>query len=32
VIGIDEQADLMLVHQLVPSPKEEAAREVFADL
>lgn len=32
VIGIDEQADLMLVHQLVPSPKEDAAGEVFADL
>ncbi|HEX3325975.1 MAG TPA: Na+/H+ antiporter subunit E [Actinomycetota bacterium] len=32
VVGIDEEADLMLVHQLVPSPKEDAAREVFADL
>jgi multisubunit Na+/H+ antiporter MnhE subunit len=32
VVGIDEDADLMLVHQLVPSPKDRAEREVYADL
>jgi multisubunit Na+/H+ antiporter MnhE subunit len=32
VIGIDEEADLMLVHQLIPSPKSNTEREVYADL
>jgi multisubunit Na+/H+ antiporter MnhE subunit len=32
VIGIDEDADLMLVHQLVPASKETAEREIYADL
>jgi multisubunit Na+/H+ antiporter MnhE subunit len=32
VVGIDEEANLMLVHQLIPAPKEDAAREVYADL
>jgi multisubunit Na+/H+ antiporter MnhE subunit len=32
VIGIDEGSDLMLVHQLVASPKEETEEKVLADL
>jgi multisubunit Na+/H+ antiporter MnhE subunit len=32
VIGIDEEADLMLVHQLIPAPKSDAEREIYADL
>jgi hypothetical protein len=32
VIGIDEGGDLMLVHQLIPSPKADAQREIYADL
>jgi multisubunit Na+/H+ antiporter MnhE subunit len=32
VVGIDEEADLMLVHQLIPAPKPRAEREVYADL
>jgi multisubunit Na+/H+ antiporter MnhE subunit len=32
VVGIDEEADLMLVHQLIPAPKERAEEEVYADL
>jgi multisubunit Na+/H+ antiporter MnhE subunit len=32
VIGIDEEADLMLVHQLVAAPKNTAEREIYADL
>jgi multisubunit Na+/H+ antiporter MnhE subunit len=32
VIGIDEGSDLMLVHQLVPSPRGETAEKVHADL
>jgi multisubunit Na+/H+ antiporter MnhE subunit len=32
VVGIDEEANVMLVHQLLPAPKDRAAREVYADL
>ncbi len=32
VMGIDEDADLMLVHQLIPSPKEDTEDQVYADL
>jgi multisubunit Na+/H+ antiporter MnhE subunit len=32
VIGIDEAGDLMLVHQLIASPKADAEREIYADV
>ncbi|MEA2506278.1 MAG: Na+/H+ ion antiporter subunit [Actinomycetota bacterium] len=32
VVGIDEDADLMLVHRFMPPPKEAAEREILADL
>jgi multisubunit Na+/H+ antiporter MnhE subunit len=32
VIGIDEESDLMLVHQLIPSPREETEEKVLGDL
>jgi hypothetical protein len=32
VIGIDETGDLMLVHQLISSPKADAEREIYADV
>jgi multisubunit Na+/H+ antiporter MnhE subunit len=32
VVGIDEDHDLMLVHQLIPASKETAEREVHTDL
>lgn len=32
VIGIDEESDLMLVHQLIPSPREDTEQKIYADL